>query len=49
MKAKEIDEKVKAAALEKVGDLDTGAVRKLKDLPVRRKLTILSRDRKSVV
>lgn len=43
MKVKEIDEKVKAAALEKVGDLDTGAVRKLKDLPVRRKLTILSR------
>ncbi len=43
MKVKEIDGKVREAALEKVGELDSGAVRKLKNLPVRRKLTILSR------
>ena len=42
-KAKEIDDKVKEAAMEIVDETDSEAVRRLKDLPVRRKLTILSR------
>ena len=42
-KAKEIDHKVKEAAMEIVDETDSEAVRRLKDLPVRRKLTILSR------
>lgn len=41
--AKEIDEKVREAALERVDESDNEAVKRLKDLPVRRKLTILSR------
>ncbi len=41
--AKEIDGKVREAAMEKVEESDSEAVKRLKDLPVRRKLTILSR------
>lgn len=43
MNAKVIDEKVKEAAMERVEESESAAVKKLKDLPIRRKLTILSR------
>ncbi len=42
-KVKDIDHKVKEAAMDKVDEADSEAVRRLKDLPVRKKLTILSR------
>ena len=41
--AKEMDGKVREAAMERVEESESEAVRRLKDLPVRRKLTILSR------
>jgi Methyl-accepting chemotaxis protein len=41
--AKEMDGKAREAAMERVEESESEAVRRLKDLPVRRKLTILSR------